>query len=111
MSYDDLRTRYLGALAAGGEAGRFAPSPRAESDLHEWRLAIMADFARMNHELRKAITPWSESKLDRLQLPHPLLGKLTVREMLFFTLYHQRHHLAVVARHLTEVAAVDEQAG
>jgi hypothetical protein len=28
-----------------------------------------------------------------------LLGNLTVREMLFFTLYHHRHHIAVVQRH------------
>jgi hypothetical protein len=36
-------------------------------------------------------------------LPHPLLGKLTVREMLFFTLYHQRHHVAVVERRIAEL--------
>ncbi len=26
-------------------------------------------------------------------MPHPLIGRLTVREMLFFTLLHTRHHL------------------
>jgi hypothetical protein len=31
------------------------------------------------------------------RLPHPLLGKLTVREMLFFTVYHNAHHLDQVA--------------
>jgi hypothetical protein len=25
-------------------------------------------------------------------LPHPLLGKLTLREMLYFTAYHADHH-------------------
>lgn len=24
--------------------------------------------------------------------PHPLLGKLTLREMMFFTIYHVQHH-------------------
>ena len=36
--------------------------------------------------------------LDAVLLPHPLLGKLTVREMLFFTVYHVQHHRALVER-------------
>ena len=35
----------------------------------------------------------SEHKLDRCILPHPLLGKLTLREMIYFTIYHMEHHL------------------
>lgn len=30
-----------------------------------------------------------------------LLGKLTVREMLFFTFYHYEHHRAIVAQRLS----------
>lgn len=102
MSYDQLRTRYDQALDDGGQAGRFAPSPRSESDPEAWRLTIMRDYAGVNTGLRTAISRWRDDKLDRYQLPHPLLGKLTVREMLFFTLYHQRHHVDVVKRHLAE---------
>jgi hypothetical protein len=36
--------------------------------------------------------------LDRLRLPHPGLGLLTVREMLLFTLYHNTHHVLGVER-------------
>jgi hypothetical protein len=104
LTYDELRTRYLGLLAEGAQAGRFAPSPRSEEDPESWRAGIMRDFTRVNDDLRKAIARWPEAKLDRLQLPHPLLGKLTVREMLFFTLYHQRHHIEVVQRHFREIA-------
>jgi hypothetical protein len=100
MTFDAFRARYLGALAEGGKAGRFAPSERSVNDADTWRLAIMRDFSRINADLRRNIARWRDSKLDRFQLPHPLLGKLTVREMLFFTLYHQRHHIAVVERHL-----------
>ena len=105
MSYDLLCARYDQALDDGGQAGRFAPSPRSESDPEEWRLTIMRDYEGVNAGLRKAIARWSDDKLDRYQLPHPLLGKLTVREMLFFTLYHQRHHVEVVQRHLAETAS------
>jgi hypothetical protein len=29
-------------------------------------------------------------------MPHPLIGALTVREMLLFCVFHERHHLKVV---------------
>ena len=41
---------------------------------------------------------WSEKDLDKYKLPHPLLGKLTVREMLFFTIYHNEHHLKAMLK-------------
>lgn len=102
VSYDELRTRYRGLLDAGGKAGRFAPSQQSESDLATWRERILGTYARVNDDLRKAIARWSERNLDTLQLPHPLRGDLTVREMLMFTLYHQRHHIDVVRRRLSE---------
>jgi hypothetical protein len=102
VSYEELRTRYRGLLDAGGKAGCFAPSSQTESDLVAWRERILATYAGVNEDLRRAIGRWSEKKLDDLQLPHPLLGKLTVREMLLFTLYHQRHHIDVVRRRLDE---------
>lgn len=96
-TYDELVTRYRHVLAEGGKAGRFAPSARETS-----RDAIMSSFVRANSDLRAEIARWPEAKLDALVLPHPLLGKLTVREMLLFTLYHHRHHIEVVKRHLAE---------
>jgi hypothetical protein len=36
--------------------------------------------------------------MDYHVLPHPLLGPLSVREMLFFTVYHNTHHVLNVQR-------------
>jgi hypothetical protein len=33
-------------------------------------------------------------------LPHPLLGKLTLREMIYFTIYHVQHHHKLVQNQL-----------
>ena len=99
-TYDALVERYRGLLAAGGKAGRFAPSPQEEQDVHARRAEILGQYADANSALRIAIAKWSDAALDRHQLPHPLLGKLTVREMLMFTLYHQRHHREGVQRRL-----------
>jgi hypothetical protein len=35
-----------------------------------------------------------------LILPHPLLGKITIREMLYFTAYHVQHHENIIKRDL-----------
>ncbi|MGZ5440260.1 MAG: DinB family protein [Thermoanaerobaculia bacterium] len=98
VSYDQLVERYHALLAAGGDAGRFAPSPREELELEARRVEILAQHTEANRALRAAIARWPDVSLDRHQLPHPLLGNLTVREMLYFTLYHQLHHIGVVER-------------
>jgi hypothetical protein len=93
-----LRETYHGVLARGGQAGRFAPSPEpAPPDPAGRRAAIMGAWNTAVEGVDAASGRWSESSLDRTALPHPLLGLLTVREMLAFTVYHTSHHLALIA--------------
>jgi hypothetical protein len=100
-TFDKLREDYRALLAAGGQAGRFTPSDKElPTDLAGWRQEIVALYERSVAEWIATSKGWSERAFDRVRLPHPLLGKLTVREMLFFTLYHNAHHLAIVARRL-----------
>jgi DinB family protein len=99
MSWDELVTKYRAKLDEGGRAGRFGPSAGEKA-----RAEIMSDFAGVQRQLRARILRCSEKQLDRIQLPHPILGKLTVREMLMFTLYHQRHHIDVITRRLAQQA-------
>ncbi len=95
---DDYRTLLR---ETGATAGRFAPSPQtplAEASAAEaWQREVLAKWRGAVSGLALKIPRWSESALDRYRLPHPLLGKLTVREMLFFTVYHNAHHLEQVA--------------
>ncbi len=98
-SFEEMRRTYDGVLAGGAKAGRFAPSERAlPQDLEEWRREIMRQREDAAGALVANLGRWSERALDRARLPHPLMGKLTVREMLFFTLYHNLHHVEVVER-------------
>ena len=100
-TFDKLREDYRARLAAGGQAGRFAPSDQEmPADLEAWRQEIVARYETSVNEWIAGSQSWSERDIDRVRLPHPLLGKLTVREMLFFTLYHNAHHMALVARRL-----------
>jgi DinB family protein len=101
QTYSEVRERYLGRLAAGVTAGRFAPRPLGSSDqTGEQRGSLMAALDQTSEDLASTVSGWREWQLDRFRLPHPALGRLTVREMLFFTLYHNLHHVRNVERRL-----------
>ena len=96
-SFDALVEKYQSKLAAGGKSS--APFiPKAVS------VADKEKLAKRLHALIDSLAgrtgSLTEEQLDILILPHPLLGKLTFREMLYFTIYHVQHHEAHVSKNL-----------
>lgn len=107
-TYEELRADYQARLAAGGRAsGRFVPVRETvdATDAAVRRDDLLARWGRVNERLRSALGGWSERDLDRIQFPHPLLGKITARELAFFTIYHGHHHVAAVERRLAPDAS------
>jgi hypothetical protein len=106
-TFSGLRDTYLGVLAKGGGAGSFAPETTMELGKDEQdRAKLMATRENVTTSLTNVIARWSDADLDRYRLPHPLLGKLTVREMLLFTVYHNYHHVRSVAARLDAASPV-----
>ena len=98
-SFEGLSTDYKAALARGGRAGPFAPPPVEASEQTEaGRARIMRYHAGAVDAFARTLERWSDRVLDRYRMPHPLLGKLTVREMAYFTLLHNVHHVEVAER-------------
>lgn len=93
-SFEEVVAVYRAALAAGGQAsGRYLPSERpADASPAAWRDGVLERWRKASRSLSGALERWSDKALDRYQAPHPLLGNMTVREILFFTLYHNAHH-------------------
>lgn len=88
-TYDQLVTKYQAKLSEGGIApGRFVPASISVSQ----RTALISKLEKLVGSLSARIEGFSEKQLDLLILPHPLLGKLTLREMIYFTIYHAAHH-------------------
>ena len=103
-SYEEIETMYAAALAAGGTAGRFTPPPDSSACDTARRDAIMDAHSETLRGLTQAMNRWTEPQLDAHRLPHPLIGKLTVREMMLFTLLHNQHHVSVAERRRSEAA-------
>jgi len=43
-------------------------------------------------KLLKKFQKWNDKDLDRYLLPHPLLGRMTIREIMMWNAYHTEHH-------------------
>lgn len=88
-TYEGLVEKYKSKLSAGAKASKmFVPPPAQWED----KTAQMATLEKTVAKLCKRLQRYSEAELDNLLLPHPILGKLTLREMLYFTIYHVQHH-------------------
>lgn len=93
-SYEQLLEKYQEKLAAGGRAlGRFIPAPVAFSQKEK----ICKEITAVNNALCRKVNNCTEEALETYILPHPLLGKLTLREMLYFNILHVEHHRNSVA--------------
>lgn len=94
-SFDELVLKYHKKLQSGGRAsGAFIPS----SVTFEQRKDLINKYERLKSALINKIQRYKEKDLDIFLLPHPLLGKLTLREMLYFTIYHNEHHLELLRK-------------
>jgi hypothetical protein len=98
-TYDELVAKYRLKLEQGGRAGgKFVPKPMSGKENKEKVLqafsAIMDRLAVIIHK------KWKDAHLDQYIAPHPLLGKITLRELCYFTIYHTQHHLNIIKEKL-----------
>jgi hypothetical protein len=91
-TYDELVKKYWAKLNAGGRA----PSPFVPNVKQSDKTRLLNSFIKENKKFINNLNGWSEADLDSYLLPHPLLGKIYVREMLYFTIYHTQHHLRAI---------------
>ena len=90
-SYDAVVKRYLERLAqavGGASPKEFIPKVPSIDE----KSNMIDTLNKEREKLKTIIAKWDEEKLDKYLLPHPLMGKMVLREILFFTLYHTEHH-------------------
>ena len=94
MTYEELCQIYRDEIVKGAKAaGRYLPNQQNPTeDAGEKKEELLDQLSKASAELVSAAEKWDENELDQYLLPHPLIGKLTIREMLFFTIYHNLRH-------------------
>jgi len=96
-TYEQLVNDYQNALKNGGKAGALY-IPKSVSISKKQNLII--NLTKLVVALNRKIDKISEEDLDKHNLPHPLIGKTTIREMLYFTIYHVQHHQKAIKENL-----------
>lgn len=95
MSYAELAAKYEGVLDAGGKAsGRYEPPVVRVSRKGK----LLAAHGAQAERLAVLVGKFSEGELDKYGANHPLIGMLSLRELLFFTVHHHDHHLHTLQR-------------
>ncbi|MHA7099015.1 DinB family protein [Roseivirga pacifica] len=100
-NYEQVVERYKEKLATTTmEApAKFKPEASSHKDFKKLCEAQRAVIDKIQTKLNK----WTEEEMDEYVLPHPLMGKVTVREMMYFSIYHAGHHQNLVKLYLKGV--------
>ena len=102
MTYEALINHYQTILLNGGKSPRiYVPANVEYSQAENLKRRLLLAVTKINLQLEE----FTEGQLDAYRLPHPLMGKLTIREMLYFTLYHVEHHMEKAKTNLRYVGA------
>jgi len=89
ISYESLMRKYDEKLKEGGKAPeRFVPNAIS----YEQKEVLTESLRQTISNLCIKIEKFTEEELDQLLIPHPLLGNITFREMMFNAIYHVQHH-------------------
>lgn len=92
-TYDEICTIYRGEIANGAQAsGTFLPKQNTPQSPEQEKAELLDQLSSIIDKLISVLEGWNENDLDEVQLPHPIIGKLTVREMLSFTIHHNLRH-------------------
>jgi len=93
-TYDEVVTRYQEKLK------NIPPGVTSPIEISDFTVdnksACIRDYKKAGHKLSAQIKKWPDQKLDAYLLPHPLMGRMPIRELLMWTDYHNYHHLKIL---------------
>lgn len=92
-SYQGVMDEYLEKLNTGGKAPQqYVPGNNKKEERNE----LIEMLTSLIEELNFNVNTCEETELETLLVPHPLLGKITLKEMLYNAIYHVQHHQAQI---------------
>ncbi len=98
-TFEEVKNKYYTKLSEGGRAsGRFIPKP---IEIKYGKQRLVDNWNTCTAKFIKALDKKrTEKDLDNYLVKHPLLGRITLRELCYFTIFHTEHHLQSIQNHL-----------
>ncbi|MCT4698598.1 DinB family protein [Tenacibaculum haliotis] len=94
-SYDEVAKRYQEKLSKNQErAKKFNIEVKTPSKANFNQLLVTLQV--QNKKLQDKTKRWKNKDLNSLILPHPLMGKMPIREIIMWTGYHTEHHTTIL---------------
>lgn len=95
-TYSQLEEIYNSKLKLGAKAsGKYANVDRNTFQTKEQMLTqLESSYSKFIESALKC----SVKKLSHCCVPHPILGKLTLRELVYFTTFHTYHHIESIKK-------------
>lgn len=87
--YDSIVARYQAKLK---NFTGTAPTSGKKHSIED-KKSLLVNFQIQAQRLQKILEKWTEEELDKYLVAHPLMGKMTIRELLLWMVYHHYHHL------------------
>jgi DinB superfamily len=99
--YTEVEAQYQARLAQGIRAEDYEAVTPTTFRLPEGTTDVQATLIDLWDEAHErmitGLEHWSEADLDTVQILHPALGAISVRAMLFFTIFHNALHAGDIA--------------
>ncbi len=94
-AYDDVVNRYQEKLSKNQDKAREFNIGVKTPDQKKYQ-QLLNTLQIQNKKLQHKTNKWKDKDLDNLILPHPLMGKMPVREIIMWTAYHTEHHATIL---------------
>lgn len=94
-NYDEVISKYHEKLGkAQGIISPFSSNmpDSPANEMNQW----LAKLSLLNTQLNKITEKISDKHFDTVLIPHPLMGKMTLREILMWNTYHTKHHFNIL---------------
>ena len=96
-TFDQQRQKYKDSLAkiinTTGQGAKPGSKYEPDSEVVYDKSELLKEYQESLTTLLEKIEKQSEEQLSKFVLPHPLMGKLTLREFAYFADFHTQHHL------------------
>lgn len=96
-TYKEVAKRYEDRLAENQDRARTF-NKDLKTPLLKEKLQLLSTLQVLNKKLQYKTNKLKDKDLDVLLLPHPLMGRMTLREIIMWTAHHTEHHLDILKK-------------